>query len=238
MKTFLLGLVTSLLLLSCQKEEIYCKTCGYDEPREYRFTVSGDLYSNCQGEKVFSEPLELQLYNQGEAYIVNSMTDEMGHFTITYSITLSPSAFHFSSPGSSLLLIVKEDSTIYYLPVFQDMDSLHLIMNDSLNLSIFLDINTIPLDSTGSINYWFGGKKIHALNKIYTKTGATLHHEIINEIKDKWRAITIDEHGNPALRAFWYIKKGSHYIESDSFTAIGSKNSCVMQQDSVVLFLD
>lgn len=241
MKIGMLISAISILAFGCHKDDHDgCLGCGIDTSiKEFEFTISGDLHSNCQGAQAANKTIELHLYyNTTDSLKAFSQTDSTGHFNIVYKKILPSNYSQTSKWLSEIRLLVKDDSTTFYLPGLTDMHNLMLILNDSLDLTIYLEAPNSSLDSDESIIYWFGSDKTYDSTEFFTKMGPSVPHEIINEINTKWRTITINDGGNPELIAFWKIIRPQGHTTSTGFTAKSSKTGCLMRKDSILLTLN
>ena len=236
-RIILFAFVLTLLFVGCEKEDTLCKTCGYYTPHKYEFTLSGDLISNCMGEIAKNKTIELHLFKQQDSIKAISQTDNSGHFNITYSKVMSMADLMYDNHATELRLIVKEDSITYFLPEFKNIDSLSLTLDDSFNLAILADVKYVHIDSTGFLTYWFGSNRIYELSDTFMVKGPILDLALIDEIKEKWRSITIDENGHPHLIINYHYQRSTNFFLTNNLPIITGKEPCQNQQDTIMLRL-
>ncbi len=241
MKTIYLTALVIILsggFTACEKDPVTCHGCGVDTTtKEFEFQVSGTITSDCDGEVATNRSLELLVLYKQDTFTTTGMTDASGDFQLTYTLLL-PANFGMTAQWESYCLLkVKEDSVTFGLAGLETIQNLNLNVGDSLNLDIYLDFDQHPLLETDTLYYRFEPFILSHMPYSFKTGGPALHHAFLNNVKDKWRFIEIDDAGNPYAQIYWKIEGNGSSQSSASWHTLLPKGSCVFTHDSMVIDL-
>ena len=232
-------LAAAFVFLSCDKgSDDVCHGCGIDTTvKEYQFNVGGQLFDDCSGSPASNRTLELDIFYKQDTLKLAGQTNEMGNFSFTYSQML-PGDYIFSASWESYTLLkVKEDSLTFFMNGLENHRGLDLKVNDSLDVSIYLNVLKYPFNAGDTIFLRFEPPVMAGHFYPVVIGGPLQDPELIYTIKDKWRFVILGDYDEPVFKFDNKVVRSGGQISTGGYLESSPKVSCVMTPNKIDILI-
>jgi len=232
--------VAVTIFLSCDKSsDDVCHGCGIDTSvKEYQFNVSGRIFEDCSGIPASNRMLQFDIFYKEDSLSLTAQTNEMGAFSFNYTKMLPGDYAMSASRESYCLLKVKEDSVTFFLNGLEDHKGLNLNVDDSLDVSFYLNVFHDLFIAGDTISLRFEPPVMAGHYYPCIIGGPIQDKTLIYTIKDKWRFVILDDYDQPVFKFYANVDRRPGYPSLYSYSITQPKVPCIMSPQEIRYYVN